>query len=705
MKNPLRFLSHSGKKTTTEQSDTAAPEPEKAPEEPLVFHSEASRTFPTWAQFRYAPRLMSKKERILLYVALAVVVVMVPAIAVRWYVQATELGPDYGGSYTEALVGAPKYVNPLLSSLSDTDSDLTRLIYSGLFTTTDEQELVPDLVTNYALSEDKLTYTFFLRHNVKWHDGEPFDADDVVFTVRAIQDPLYHSPLQAALQGVETKKLDDHTVSMTLPEQYAPFLSILTFGIMPEHLWYDVPANNIAFTELNITPVGTGPFKFDRLVKEKTGNIKEFHMVRNDEYYGDLPYLDELHFLFYPDSISAVEALKSKKVEGTAFFPASERKEIEKKNSNIVINTLRIPQYTAIFFNQKESDVLADDDVRKALAYSVDRENIIERALYGQGEPIDAPILPGYLGYNPDIRVYDYKLQKSKQMLVDAGWEWTDEAKKNNKILEERRAQQAEYQAEPSGVVDAANIDAGALNVSAAEEGDEGSAEASEDKTADGNEGTAAEEETLEYMPREQDGVPLEFTIATVDLPEYRTTLALLQEGWEEVGIKANIDFYSPEDIQNEVIKDRNYEALLFGEIVGTDPDPYPFWHSSQQKHPGLALSIFRDTEVDQLLEEARKTTNEDERKQKYIHFQNNIVEDVQALFLYNPHYLYAVHEKIEGVNPVQYISVPSDRFARVTQWYVKTKRRWKDNGDDEEQAEEQAEDQPAEQGGEQAEE
>ncbi|MFH1426266.1 MAG: ABC transporter substrate-binding protein [Candidatus Kerfeldbacteria bacterium] len=652
MKNPIGFI------TRKKQQDAAADaavevEPPQQPEQ-LVFKSAPDRKFPTWAHFRYATRLMEKRERILFWAALALVLVGLPVLGVRWYFSATEIGPDYGGSYTEGLVGTPQYINPLLSAYSDVDSDLSSLVYSGLFRTTDEQKLEMDLITNYVVSDDNLTYTFFLRHNVKWHDGETLDADDVLFTVAAIQDPLYRSPLQSVLKGVEAKKVDDYTVSLTLPEPFAPFLSSLTFGIMPQHLWFNVPAQNIAFTELNIKPVGTGPYKFASLTKEKTGNIKDFHVVRNDDYYGDLPYLDEITFIFYSDPMSAVEALKTKKVEGLAFYPASETAAIEKKNSSVNTYTLRIPQYTALFFNQKESDILHEDEVRYAIAYSIDRDRIIKEALYGQGEPIYAPILPGYLGYNADVRKRDFNVQAAKGTLLDAGWEWTDKAKKHNKeVLEKREA--------------IANGEVPAEEQPQAEEA-----------PATNENADAEEDNSLEMMPREKDGVILEFTISTVDLPEYRTTLSILQESLEEAGFKVNVDFYSPEDIQNKVIKTRSYEALLFGEIVGNDPDPYPFWHSSQQDHPGFALSIFRDTEVDDLLEEARTTDDEEERKTQYEQFQENIIDDAQAVFLYNPHYSYSIHDKIQGVNPVQYISVPSDRFARATRWYVKTKRRWK---------------------------
>ncbi len=619
---------------------TAAPVAPAA-SETIVYKTHTDRRVPSWTQLKYLLRLLQQRERQLFLSCLVVLGIAVPVFAVRLYFQWTEVAPDFGGSYTEGLVGTPQYINPLLSVSSDVDSDLTRLLFSGLFQYNDKQELEPDLITNYVISEDQLTYTFFLRHDVQWHDGESLTADDVLFTVQAIQDPLYQSPLQSTLAGVQAQKLDDYSFSLILPEKFAPFLSTLTFGIVPEHLWYNVPAQNVRLTELNVRPVGSGPYQFDRLTVDKLGNVKSFEMVRNDEYYKAEPYLDRLTFHFYLDAPMAVDALSTKKVEGLGFIPKAAKPDIERKNDNVRFTSLRVPQYTAIFFNQKQSDVLKNDVVRKALAYAVDRETIITQVLAGEGEPIYTPILPGYVGHNAEVEKYPFNTAESIRLLEEDGWKYPEPS------TEEPTETPAE---EPAPT----------------------------DATAPVNSAAPTEPQEPAFIPREKDGVKLEFTVATVDLPEYQSTLELLQQRWQEIGVKVNVDTYSPADIQQSIIKKRNYEALLFGEIVGSDPDPYPFWHSSQQDHPGLALAIFRDRENDQLLEEARQTSNADDRRLKYLHFQNNLASQVPAIFLYNPLYTYAVHQKVHGVPDQQYITVPSDRFSGITSWYIHTRRQWK---------------------------
>lgn len=614
------------KKFFNAAQDSPAPSPDTSPsapaaEEPsevLVYTTAGTQRFPTWAQWKYLPQLLGVQERWLLRGGIIALVIGVLTFLTRGYLHMTEVAPQTGGTYTEGLVGIPQHINPLLSSLSDVDADLTSIIYSGLFRYNERQELVPDIITNYAQSEDQLTYTFFLNSNVYWHDGEHLDVDDVLFTIGAIQDPSYKSPLYLSLKGVPVRKIDELSFSLTLSEPFAPFLSTLTFGILPEHLWYDVPPQNLALTELNIRPVGTGPYKFLSLVKDKAGNIKSLNLGRYDDYHGQKAYIDELRFLFFPDMPSAIEALDTRKIEGLSFIPEDEKAKIAKQNSELVFLTLRIPQYTAIFFNQGKSEVLKDDTVRKALQYGVDRDALIREVLGGEGEAIATPILPGYVGHNPEVEKVSFNVEEGARLLEEAGW-----------------------------------------------------------KSPATSDAPAPESEDLTFVPREKDGVQLEFTIATVNRPEYHKTLELLQKNWQAMGVKVNVDLYSAEDIRSTVVKPRDYEALLFGQIVGTDPDPFPFWHSSQQEHPGLGLAIFRDREIDVLLEEARATNNSDERRLKYLHFQNNIARDNPAIFLYNPLYIYGVHQKMHNVQS-QYISLPSDRFAGVTNWYIKTKRQWR---------------------------
>lgn len=564
------------------------------------------RSWPSFAQLRYVKELLSASEKLRLRLAWVVVVVAVIFLGTYAYMDNTHVVPATGGEYAEAIVGHPQYINPILAQTNDVDMDLSRLVFSGLFRRTKDQTLEKDLVSDYEISEDQLTYTFYIRRDATWHDGQPLTANDVIFTIQAIQDPNWQSPLEPSMRGVEAKKIDDYTLTLTLTEPFAPFLTSLTFGVLPEHIWFDaykVSAQNITLSEFNTRPVGSGPFMFEALVKDSSGIMKTYQLVPYAGYYGQKPYLERLSFNFYPELESAVTAVQQGDAHGLAFITSEQKTALQDQGRGLQFQRLQLPQYTGIFFNQEHSDILATDEVRQAIIWGVDRQTIIDQALHGEGEPIYTPILPGYIGYNAEVEKYGFDLAKGQQILEDAGW-------------------------------------------------------------------TIPEGEQF----RKKDDTVLEFSIATVNQEEFLNTLTVLQDNWTKMGIKVSVNVYEPADIQEQIIKPRQYEALLFGEIVGTDPDPYAFWHSSQMEHPGLALAIFYQKNIDDLLETARKTSDEEQRRLKYFHFQNILAEEIPAIFLYNPYYTYVLSKDIKGVES-QYISLPSDRFADIVNWHIATDR------------------------------
>lgn len=564
------------------------------------------RSLPNIAQLRYINDVLTAKERLMIIVCWVVVVLSLVFMGAYHYMATTHVVAAPGGEYREALVGHPQYINPILAQTNDVDMDLTRLLFSGLFRQTKDQDLEPDLVSDYEISEDQLTYTLYVRRDAVWHDGVPLTAADVVFTIQAIQDPNWQSPLEPSMRGVTAQKIDDYTLTLTLKEPFAPFLSSLTFGILPEHIWFDVykvSTQNITLSEYNIRPIGSGPFIFDSLVKDSGGTMKSYAVKPFDQYYGQKPYLQRASFYFYADLASAAAAVQQNEVDGVAFVTPEQKTDLQTNAHGLSYYPLQLPQYTAIFFNQDHSDILATDAVRQALVWGVDRQTIIEQALQGEGDVIYTPILPNYLGHNPEVEKYGFDLAKGNQILEDAGW-------------------------------------------------------------------TIPEGEQY----RKKDDTLLEFSIATVNKEEFLQTLQVLQDNWTKMGIKVNVNVYEPADVQEQIIKSRNYEALLFGEIVGGDPDPYAFWHSSQMKHPGLGLAVFYQKNIDDLLETARKTSDEEQRRLKYFHFQNILAEETPAIFLYNPYYTYVISNNIKGVSS-QSITSPSDRFADISNWHIETER------------------------------
>lgn len=564
-----------------------------------------SRRLPSWRQLKYFLTILSDRERMWLQGTAFFFLAMAIVVGVRSYLRLTEVVPEAGGTYAEAMVGSPQHLNPLYAIANDVDADLARLIYSGLFRYDEHQQLVNDLILDYGLTEDQKTYTFYLRQDVKWHDGESLTADDVVFTMQAIQDPAYGSPLRQSLQGAQIQKLTDYSFNITLTEPFAPFPTALTFGMMPRHLWYDIPPQTANLAQYNLErPIGTGPYKVYQYSKNKSGYFLSYRLRMHDDYYGRRPYIRDLMIRFYPDFPSAVDAVKNKNVDGISFLPRESKEELSRVK-HLSHHPMRLPQYTAVFFNQKNS-LLKDQNVRQALMWAIDRTAIVRDVLGGDGQVINTPILPGVLGHNPELATYGYDVEKAKKILDDAKWA----------LLEGQSV-------------------------------------------------------------RKKGEQELAFALTTVDQPEYVKTVEQLKQYWEAIGIRVELKIIADTDIQTTIIKPRAYEALLFGEIVGSDPDPYPFWHSSQSADPGLNLAVFYNKQVDQLLEEARQTNDAEARRLKYLHFQNILAEQLPAIFLYNPQYTYTMNKKVKGIEEV-FITAPSDRFLTIADWYIKTDRKWK---------------------------
>lgn len=550
-------------------------------------------------------RLFSTRERILLVALIITLIASAIFTGIGYVRRNTTLIPQPGGIYTEAVVGEPRYINPVLAGTNDIDLDLANIIYSSLFQLNNKLELVGDLATGYDISENGLEYTVYLRNDVLWHDGQPFGADDVVFTIRSIQTPDYGSPLASSFQGVRVEKKDDVTVIFKLSQPYAPFLKNLIVGITPKHVWESVEPKNATLAEQILKPIGTGPFKFKEITtRRKTGEVTSFRMVRNDRYYRQKPFLDEIVFHFYLTNEEAVRALLSGTVDGISFLPLQLKEEVASRRS-LTVRRLLIPQYFGLFFNEIKNDILGDAGVRAALALAVDREKIVQEALAGEARSLHVPIPRGLFSFNGEVNEPTFDPEVAKQNLEDAGWK---------------------------------------------------------DENNDG--------------VREKEGKQLTLTITTTDWPEFMNTAQLIKEAWNTIGVSVKIENIGAGAIQQTAVGPRDYEVLLYGEILQSDPDPYPFWHSTQTRSPGLNLALFKDEQVDKLLEEARKTNDIEQRKEKYLEFLQRFFDLNPAIILYQPYYLFAHNKDVRGQS-LEEVNLPVSRFNDIENWHVNVKRAW----------------------------
>lgn len=171
--------------------------------------------------------------------------------------------------------------------------------------------------------------------------------------------------------------------------------------------------------------------------------------------------------------------------------------------------------------------------------------------------------------------------------------------------------------------------------------------------------------------------ITLSFSITTGNVPELKETAYMIQKQWQQVGAVVEVKVFEIGDLNQNIIKPRKYDSLLFGEVVGKDLDLYPFWHSSQRNSPGLNIAMYTNLKADKLLENIRNASDP-ESKQNYLDaFNKEITDDSPAVFVYSPHFIYIVPKKVKNVS-LEQITTPNERFSEVSKWYIETNNVWK---------------------------
>lgn len=513
--------------------------------------------------------------------------------------------PEHGGTYTEGVVGTPRFVNPLLA-ISDTDRDLTELVYSGLMKDDPDGSLSPDLASSYALSADKLTYTFFIKDDARFQDGTPVTADDVAFTIREAQNPDVKSPLRANWQGVDVEVKGPKTVSFTLKSPYTPFLENTTLGILPKHLWQSVTAEEFPFTTLNAKPVGSGPYAVASVTQNNSGIPTEYRLTAFKDGVR-APYISTIVFRFYTDQGALQSAFNQGEV-GSAY--GIDPSTVAAAHT---VNEAVFGRVFAVFFDQNQNKIFAESAVRRALDTALDKTVLVSTVLHGYGSVIDGPLPPSVASQNAaDALSPEVRIASAKAILEKAGWK------------------------------------AGADSVYT--------------KTS----GTGKKKQTER----------LAFSITTSNALELKAAAAVAAADWKALGAEVSVQHFEQGDLATDVIQPRKYDALLFGLVVGRDPDLYPFWHSSQMADPGLNIALYANKDVDALLTKARAEEDRTSRQKDTAAAAKIISGETAAVFLYTPHFVYLVPPSAEGIT-LGVIDTPSDRFSSVEDWYLETERVW----------------------------
>ncbi|OGD68096.1 hypothetical protein A2996_03245 [Candidatus Campbellbacteria bacterium RIFCSPLOWO2_01_FULL_34_15] len=514
--------------------------------------------------------------------------------------------PKSGGEIIEGLIGSPRFINPLLA-ISNTDRDLTALVYSGLLKATPDGKVVPDLAEHYEISEDGLIYTVTLKEDASFHDGVAVTTEDIAYTVRMSLDNIVKSPKRPNWEGVGVKIIDQKQIQFILKTPYSPFTENLTLGILPKHIWEKVEPEQFAFSQLNIEPIGSGPYRIISTKMNSSGIMEKYELKPFTKYALGEPYISKIIIRFYPNEETLINAYKKGYVEDINTISPEQALELEKNGSRI--ENVPLPRIFGIFFNQNQNAVFTNSEVRKALNKAVDRERIVREVLSGFGTPIYGPVPTTSQYFNKDIEG-EFNPQEAIELLESNGWEINEETK--------------------------------------------------------------IREKTIKKV-----STTLEFEIATSDAPELKAAANIVKENWESVGAKVTVKIFEIGDLNQNIIRPREYDALLFGEIIGRDMDLFAFWHSSQRNDPGLNIASYANANSDKLLEQVRSSRDEEDRIEKFFKFQENIESDMPAIFIYSPDFIYITSNKIKGINLGQ-ITLPSERFFGVHSWFIETENIWK---------------------------
>jgi peptide/nickel transport system substrate-binding protein len=533
--------------------------------------------------------------------------------------------PARGGVLVEAVVGRPAILNPLFA-IEDSERAITRFVFSGLTRPDALRGPRADLATHWSISEDGTVYTFTLREDARWHDGQTVTADDVVFTAdlaqRIANDPglsVTASPTVAPWANVSAEATGPRTVELTLEAPYAPFLDATSLGILPAHLLVGVAPDALQKHRFSqVEPIGSGPYRVDVPGGVSPDRVR---LVRFDEHWdaagaglerdSGRPYLDALEFHFMSTLSEAADAVGLQEAQTVGRVP---NEAYDALGEEARLFSATEAGYALVYLNHANV-LFAESSVRQALSSAVDRQGLVHdpTLVNGQGRVASSPIAPGSWAHDATLPQPAFDLERAAATLDEAGWT---------------------------------------------------------DSDGDG--------------VRDREGKRFSFGLGALDDPATLALAERIAEDWGAIGAEVTVEPHHQQGIVHS-LSNRDYDAMLFSwQLRGYEPDPFPLWHSTQAED-GQNFGAYSNPEMDEILEALRRTNPDDEssRVELFERFQRLFVEDVPALLLYHPVYTYAVADpNLGGVQLPELIVDPTDRFTTLADWFVRTERVFRDGED-----------------------
>jgi peptide/nickel transport system substrate-binding protein len=535
--------------------------------------------------------------------------------------------PVSGGTITEGIIGVPTLVNPVIA-LSDADKDLTSLVYSGLMRKTPDGNFIPDLAESFEVTPDGINYTFVIKNDAKFQDGKSVTADDVIFTIERIKDPIIKSPRKMKWDGVSVSKKDDYTVVFTLASPYISFIDNTTTGILPSYLWKNVNVNEFNLSLLNTKAIGSGPYKIKNVLKNKDGVPEKYELVRFNNFSLGKPIIKKVNIISYANERDLVGALLNHSIDQAGGISPEYIESI--KNKNYKVRTATLPRIFGIFFNSNNNKIFNDSAVLKALDKGIDRQYIIDQVLGGYGAEIYNPIPEKIIPSESNREYTNKNIEEANTILDKAGWVLGNDGIRTK------------------GGTTTTNVT----------------------KKVKGK--------TIKQVVKSATPLTrLSFSLTTGDTPELKQTTLLLKEQLQKIGIEVDIQKVYETGQLNQIIRARDYEALLFGQLINYESDLYSYWHSSQKTDPGKNIAMYSNKKVDSILELIQKTLNMDDRMNKYEELLKEFNINTPAILIYSPKYLYVTGNRLNNTS-FSNITVPADRFSFIYKWSTDTDKVWK---------------------------
>jgi peptide/nickel transport system substrate-binding protein len=342
------------------------------------------------------------------------------------------LSPVSGGTYTEGILGAFTNANPIYAT-DIVDSSVSRLVFAGLMTYDQNNQLTGDLAEKIDVDASGTTYTVRLRPNITWHDGRSLTADDVQFTYQVIQNADARSPLYSSWQNIKVAAPNPQTVVFTLPNPLASFPYSLTTGIVPKHLLAGVPMPEMRSSAFNTTdPVGAGPFQWQAIeLAGESVDKREEHIALKPfaNYHAGKPKLSSFVIRTFRSDDQLIRSFKKNEVN--AVVGLTQIPDELKDDDGLRTYSIPLTAQVMVFFRNAHP-VFGDPKVRQALVSAANTNDIISSLSYATRAARE-PLLPGQLGYNAQYQQAAFDPARANALFDQAGWTMGTDGYRHNK--------------------------------------------------------------------------------------------------------------------------------------------------------------------------------------------------------------------------------------------------------------------------------